>query len=68
MHTQGSFFSEQNSFKNNALIDSMDKVNKKLGKGTVFLAAQGIKRKWSMKSELCTPQYTTNWKELTRVY
>ena len=68
MNTQGSFFSEQNSFKNNTLIDSMDKVNKKLGKGTVFLAAQGIKRKWSMKSELCTPQYTTNWKELPRVY
>lgn len=67
-HAQASFFTEQNSLKNAALLDSMDKVNQKLGKGTVFLAAQGIERKWSMKSELCTPQYTTNWKELPRIY
>jgi hypothetical protein len=40
-----SFFSNQNSLKDNALIDSRDKVNKKLSKkDAIFLAAQGVKR------------------------
>ena len=45
INTQNSFFSNQNSLKDNALIDSRDKVNKKLSKkDAIFLAAQGVKR------------------------
>ena len=35
-----------------------------MGKGTVFIAAQGIERNWSMKRNMKSPNYTTDWENL----
>ncbi len=47
-----------------ALMKTVDEVNKKWGRGTVHLAAQGVDNVWKMKRNLLTPRYTTQWLEL----
>ncbi|USD23482.1 DUF4113 domain-containing protein [Microbulbifer variabilis] len=37
----------------------MDRINKKLGHGTLFLVAEGIQKKWKMRQAFTSPAYTT---------
>lgn len=46
---------------NPQLMRTLDSVNHRYGNDTLFLAAQGIDQKWTMRRELLTPQYTTDW-------
>lgn len=62
--TQGSLFKWQDDTDKDAIMNLMDTINNKIGKNTVFLAAQGTKRLWQMKSSFKSPSYTTNWNEL----
>ncbi|MDW2322694.1 Y-family DNA polymerase [Vibrio sp. 1159] len=49
------------------LMSVFDGLNTKYGKNTVFLAAQGIPRKWECDSAMKTPHYTTSWRDLPRL-
>ncbi|WP_445772907.1 Y-family DNA polymerase [Shewanella sp.] len=51
----------------NALMKTLDGINLRYGRDTLFLAAQGIEQKWSMRRELLTPQYTTKWDSLPKI-
>ena len=46
---------------NPALMQTLDGINLRYGRDTLFLAAQGIEQKWAMRRELLSPQYTTKW-------
>ena len=49
------------------LMETLDKLNDRFGRGTVLLASAGLegkKRSWAMRQQLLTPQYTTNWDDL----
>ena len=51
------------------LMKVFDGINQRYGKGTLFLAAEGIPQKgraqeWSMKRALLSPQYTTKWSNI----
>ena len=46
-------------------MQTIDKINKTENGPETFLA-QGIKKEWSMKRELQSPKYTTNWNQLPR--
>jgi DNA polymerase V len=49
------------------LMDALDKLNDRYGRGTVVLASAGMKgpqRDFEMKQNLLTPQYTTCWNDL----
>lgn len=50
--------------KRQRLAHTIDALNNRLGKDTVFYGAMGIRPQWKMKSEKCSPHYTTCWKEL----
>ena len=52
----------------NNLMDVIDNINDKMGKGTIRLASQGIKQSWSMRREKVSQNYTTEWEELLCVY
>ncbi len=65
---QQDFFATNNSDKNNELMACMDHINETLGKDTVFHAAQGTKKKWRARCERRSPRYTSEWKELAKVY
>ncbi|WBM71920.1 Y-family DNA polymerase [Buttiauxella sp. WJP83] len=47
-----------------ALMQAMDGINKKRGKGTLYFAGQGIQQPWQMKREMLSPRYTTRFSDL----
>ena len=52
------------------LMQALDAVNMRFGRGTVALASAGLagdRRQWSMKQERRTPGYTTDWDGLALV-
>ncbi|EHK7649107.1 translesion error-prone DNA polymerase V subunit UmuC [Escherichia coli] len=46
-----------------ALMQLMDALNQKQ-RGTLFLAGEGIQRRYKMKQQWLSPCYTTQWKDL----
>jgi DNA polymerase V len=64
-HQQYDLFNPQPN--NEPLMSVFDTLNQRYGRDTVFIAAQGIEQKWSMRREMLTPQYTTRWKDVPRV-
>lgn len=46
------------------LMQVMDAINRKMGKGSLTVAASGIQKSWSMRREQKSPNYTTEWDEL----
>lgn len=49
------------------LMDVMDLINRREGKGTVFLGAQGVSKPWYMRQQFTSPQYTTKWSDIPTV-
>ena len=50
--------------KYDAVMESLDKVNTKYGRGTVRLASEGFKNDWAMQRNLKSPNYTIDWDDL----
>ena len=47
------------------MMSLLDQINQS-NLGPVSFLAQGVKKEWSMKRELQSPKYTTNWNQLPR--
>lgn len=71
----GDFFSQGvaqlNLFDDNApransekLMEVLDELNKKDGRGTLYFAGQGIQQQWQMKRDMLSPRYTTRYSDL----
>lgn len=52
------------SEKSDRLMEAMDTINTRQGKGAVFLAGQGISKPWAMRQKFKSPEYTTRWSDL----
>ena len=66
---QGELFTDHALPPNSAtLMRALDKVNHKMGKGTLKIASEGIGQSWSMKRGNMSPAYTTKWSELPSVH
>ncbi|GBK97857.1 DNA repair protein [Vibrio harveyi] len=64
-HAQEDLF---NPTPNNApLMQVLDGLNRRYGKDTLFLAAQGTDQHWQMRRDYLTRQYTTNWHHLPEI-
>ena len=50
--------------KDAKLMSVLDAINLKMGKGSLKLASEGIGQGWKMKTEMKSPAYLSNWKEL----
>ncbi len=61
---QYDLLSERNEPKQEALMKTLDGLNKRYGANSVFYAATGIKQEWKMMRQLKSPHYTTSWSEL----
>ncbi|WP_076411617.1 Y-family DNA polymerase [Shewanella sp. UCD-KL12] len=64
VHHQQDLFAPQ---RNSALMEVYDSLNHRYGADSVFMAAQGITPKWSMRRQYLTPQYTTCWQDIPQV-
>ena len=50
------------------LMRVMDRINQKMGKDTMAVAASGISQRWAMRRENKSPSYTTEWDELPEAW
>lgn len=64
---QQSLFENGDNKKSMAIMKTMDELNKKMGSGTVHLAAEGIVKPWNMKRDRITKAFTTRWSDLPSV-
>ncbi|RZF80531.1 Y-family DNA polymerase [Pseudoalteromonas sp. CO325X] len=55
------------SADNKTLMQSMDKINHRFGKGTIKLASEQQSKGWSMRREFLSPRYTTRWSDIPRI-
>ncbi|MCD4651518.1 MAG: Y-family DNA polymerase [Candidatus Cloacimonetes bacterium] len=46
------------------VMDTIDYINKRLGKDKITFAAVGVGQEWSMRREFLSRNYTTSWNEL----
>lgn len=61
-------FIEEKEQEVESVMNTIMQINLKYGAQTIYLAAEGIHKKWSMQRTLKTPCYTTRWSELPIVY
>lgn len=62
--SQGDLFSASIDASNSKLMQVMDAMNKKYGRGTLKLSQDGTQKNWAMKQERKSPSYTTDWYQL----
>ena len=62
---QRTFFDNaEQQARSDRLMNVMDAVNRKMGAGSLTIAASGTKQLWSMRRGRKSPGYTTDWGEL----
>lgn len=49
---------------NNILMNCLDKINARYGRGTMHVASKGFSQRSAMKRNYLSPQYTTRWSHL----
>ncbi|MHA8337720.1 DUF4113 domain-containing protein, partial [Klebsiella pneumoniae] len=49
------------------LMEVLDHLNAKDGRGTLYFAGQGIQTAWQMKREMLSPRYTTRYSDLIKI-
>lgn len=52
---------------NGRLMQALDSLNQRYGRGTVKVSTQGVYSQWKMRQERKSPCYTTRWEELPLV-
>jgi len=58
---------EVDTSKRHRLMDALDAINGKYGTWTAVAATQGFKREWKMRSEMRSPAWTTDLREVPTV-
>jgi DNA polymerase V len=48
------------------LSEVMDKMNSHYGSGTLRIATEGDKQRWTLRREFLSPEYTTNWNDIIK--
>ncbi|MHC4268462.1 MAG: Y-family DNA polymerase [Planctomycetota bacterium] len=51
----------------NMLMKTIDMINKKWGRDSLKLAAEGTRQSWKMRRTRLSQRYTTNWNELLEI-
>lgn len=66
-HQQMDIFHPGQSVKAEQLMTVMDQINKHHGKNSIYIAAEGVHKKWAMRQAYRSPAYTSRWSELPEV-
>ena len=61
---QGDIFCEGQSIQSERLMNTLDAINRRYGRGASFLAAQGSSNVWRMRQQYSSPLYTTRWRDI----
>ncbi|WP_439135400.1 Y-family DNA polymerase [Pseudomaricurvus sp.] len=66
-HQQHDLFHSGQNLKADKLMHVVDQINTEYGRGSLFLGAEGINKKWKMRQGYTSPAYTTRWADLPKV-
>ncbi len=55
---------EPDTTSNAKLMQALDSLNQRYGRGTVKVSTQGAFKDWQMRQERKSPNYTTDWNEI----
>ena len=61
---QATLFGGAQTGRRDRLMAVMDRLNRQMGSGTLFLAGAGIDPAWRMRQDNRSPRYTTHWAEI----
>lgn len=50
--------------KSDNMMSVMDTINRKMGQGSMTIAASGISQRWAMRRDRISQNYTTDWNDL----
>ncbi|MDP5209193.1 Y-family DNA polymerase [Microbulbifer sp. 2205BS26-8] len=64
---QGDLFTSGQPAHIGRMMRVLDQVNQRFGRGTLFLGAEGVQKKWKMRQAYTSPAYTTRWGDLPEV-
>jgi len=65
-HGQQSLFGSAANPRRQQLMQTLDRINRQFGRGTLRLAAENLHDGWAMRQERCSPHWTTRWSDLPR--
>ncbi len=54
--------------RSEARMDVMDAINRQMGQGSITVAATGVNKRWAMRRERKSPNYTGDWRELPNAW
>ncbi len=54
--------------KTDQLMNIMDQVNKRFGKGKIIMGAEGVEKIWKLKANHLTKKYTTSIQDVIKIY
>ncbi len=57
----------QDTERSRRLMMTMDRVNREMGRSTLYFAAAGIQKPWEMRRLFLSPCYTTRWDDIPLV-
>ncbi len=64
---QSAMFDTVDRNKHNQVMTAMDILNQKYGRNTVKLAISGNRRRWKLRQEQLSPQFTTRWDDIITI-
>ena len=64
---QENLFDQLNRSKSKNIMQTIDRINQKMGRDIIRSAAQGYSKKWMLKQQRLSPCYTTRWSNLLTV-
>lgn len=64
---QGSLFGTAGDERRSRLMVAIDGLNGRYGRGTLFPAAEGVRKEWGLRSERRSPNYTTDISDIPEV-
>ncbi len=50
--------------KSHALMTTLDRINRRMGSGTVQLLGEGLRKNWAARQANVSPRYTTAWDDI----
>ncbi len=54
--------------KSAARMQAIDRINKRLGKGKIYYAAEDLSKSWRPKHSIRSPRYVSQWSELPQIH
>lgn len=64
----GDLFDPTGASKNPAVMEVMDEVNARMGRGSLRVAREQVDTGWEMRRRFLSRRYTTRWEELLEVF